>query len=98
MNICSFTIQDEDSNGRRTYLSHNDVIFKGQFRMLIVDFIPYQHKNDPIFPEPLQCEDMLEFNLANDNGIIYKSITINGLLKIRSLKKILKHQLRKEGE
>jgi hypothetical protein len=66
--------------------------------MLKVNFIPYQHRNEPIFPEPLQCDNMLEFNLANDNGIIYKSITVNGLLKIRTLKKVLKFHPIKEGE
>jgi hypothetical protein len=41
---------------------------------------------------------MLKFELANEDGIIFKSITINGLLKIRSLKKILKYQFGKRGE
>jgi hypothetical protein len=41
---------------------------------------------------------MLKFELANEEGINFKSITVNGLLKIRSLNKILKYQCGKEGE
>jgi hypothetical protein len=41
---------------------------------------------------------MLRFELANDNGVIFKAITINGLLKIRTVKKILKYQFHREGK
>jgi hypothetical protein len=97
MNVSDFTIQGENHEGRRTYLSFSDIIISGQFRMLIVNFIPYQHRNESIFINPLECENMIKFNIANELGI-YTTITVNGLLKIRSLKKILKFHFAKEGE
>jgi hypothetical protein len=97
-NICCFSIQGDDFDGKRKLLCHNDVIQKGEFRMLIVKFIPSEHRNDPIILEPIQCDNMLKFEFANEDGMIFKSITINGLLKIRSLKKILKYQFGKGGE
>jgi hypothetical protein len=97
MNVNDFTIQGEDYDGKRIYLSLSDIIIKGQFRMLRVNFIPYQHRNEPIFLEPLECDNMIKFNIANEYGI-YKSITVNELLKIRTLKKILKYHFSKEEE
>jgi hypothetical protein len=97
MNVNDFTIQGEDYDGKRIYLSISDTIIKGQFRMLRVNFIPYQHRNEPIFLEPLEGENMIKFNIANEYGI-YASITVNGLFKIRTLKKILKYHFSKEGE
>jgi hypothetical protein len=97
MNVSDFTIQGEDHDGKRSYLNFSDVIINGQFRMLRVNFIPYQHINESIFFEPLNCENMIRFNLANEFGI-YASITVNGLLKIRTLKKILKYHSSREGE
>jgi hypothetical protein len=97
MNISDFTIQGENHEGRRCYLSLSDTIFPGQFRMLVVNFIPYQHRNEPIFIDPLDCENLVKFNIANEMGI-YTTITVNGLLKIRTLKKILKFHFAKEGK
>jgi hypothetical protein len=97
-NICYFSIQGEDFDGIRRLLCHDDIIYTGQFRMLVVKFISFEHRNDSIILEPIQCNNMLRFELANEDGIVFKSITINGLLKIRSLKKILKYQFGKEGE
>jgi hypothetical protein len=97
-NISSFSIQLEDFGGLRRVLSHNDIFHKGQFRMLIVKFIPIEQQNDLINTEPIHCDNMLRFELANEDEAIFKAITINGLLKIRTLKKILKYQFDKEGE
>jgi hypothetical protein len=65
--------------------------------MLRVSFIPVQHRNEPIFLEPNECENMITFNIQNEFGI-YTTITVNGLLKTRTLKKILKFHFSKEGE
>jgi hypothetical protein len=97
-NICCFSIQGEDFDRTSKLLCHDDIIHKGQFRMLIVKFIPFEHRNDSIILEPIQCDNMIRFELAKEDGVVFKSITVNGLLKIRSLKKILKYQLGKEVE
>jgi hypothetical protein len=47
-NVSSFSIQGEDFDGLRRILCHNDTIHKGQFRMLIVKFMPIRHQNDLI--------------------------------------------------
>jgi hypothetical protein len=60
--------------------------------------MPFEHRNNPIIIEPIQCENMFKFELADERGIIFNSITINGLIKIRSLKKMLKYQCWKERE
>jgi hypothetical protein len=96
--VSSFSIQGEDFDGLRRLLCFDDTIYKGQFRMLIVKFIPIEHQNDWIKTEPIHCDNMLRFQLANEDGVIVKAITINGLLKIRTLKKILKYQFQKERE
>jgi hypothetical protein len=44
-NICCFSIQGEDFDGIRKLFIHDDVIQKGQFRMFIVKFIPFEHRN-----------------------------------------------------
>jgi hypothetical protein len=86
-NICCFSIQGEDNNGTRKYIYQDEIIHNGQFRMLIVKFIPFQHRHDPIVTESIQCESIISFKLADERGIIFKSITMNGSLKIRTLKK-----------
>jgi hypothetical protein len=75
----------------------NNTIIKGQYKILRINFIPYQHRNNPVFYAPLNCENMVSFNIANEFGT-YITITVNGQLKIRSLKKILKYHFSKEGE
>jgi hypothetical protein len=51
-----------------------------------------------IVTEPIQCENMISFNLAVERGIVLKSITVNGSLKIRTQKKIFIYQFSRDGE
>jgi hypothetical protein len=96
-NICFFfSIQGEDNKGIMKYICKDEVIHKGQFRMLIVKLISFQQRNDSIIIEPIQYKDMISFNLEDERGIVFRSITVNELLKIRSLKKILKYQFSRE--
>jgi hypothetical protein len=62
MNICCFSIQREYFDGIRKLLCHDDVIYKGQFRMLVITFIAFEHRNDSIILEPIRCGNMLNLN------------------------------------
>jgi hypothetical protein len=98
MDICCFSIVGEDYTKKRNYIGRNEMITNGQYRMLIVKFIPFENRSNPFPLKQIGCGNLIRFDIANEDGPIFDAVTMNGQLKIRTLKKIIKYRYHKGGE
>jgi hypothetical protein len=43
----------------------------------MVKFIPFENRDESFVLEQAKCENLIKFDIANEDGMVFDSITIN---------------------
>jgi hypothetical protein len=70
----------------------DEILMHNQYRILKVHLIPFEDRQVPFNLEKFRCEDLIDVVITNENMSLFDSIKVNKYLKVRTIKKILKHR------